>query len=121
LRIRKTEQGAVRNYLFDGVRVYGEYDTNWNETARYITTGPSYGDGLAAIRWGGAWYYPLYDGLGSVRKVVDWNQSLTHTYSYDAFGNVTAQSEAFPNPYRYVGYLGYHQDSTTSLQHPSAG
>jgi hypothetical protein len=121
LRVRKAEAGVARNYLLDGARVYGEHDANMNEVARYITTGPSYGDALVAIRWSGAWYYPLYDRLGSVRRVVDVNQSAVGQYWYDAFGNVTSQSEAFPNPYKYVGALGYWSgDSTTGLQHLGA-
>ena len=91
----------------------------WTGTGEVRTsTGTSDGDALVAIRWGGAWYYPLYDGLGSVRRVVNSNQSATHTYGYDAFGNVTSQSESFANPYKYVGALGcYSADYTTGLLH----
>jgi len=52
LRVRKVDIGVERKYLFDGARVYGEYDSNWNEVARFVTTGPSYGDALVAITRG---------------------------------------------------------------------
>ena len=129
LRVRKVEGAWTGNYLFNGVRVYAKYDDSWSEQARFMIEGASYYDQLVATRTGGAWYYPLYDALGSARRLINASQSVTDTYSYDAFGNVTSQSGSTYNPYRYVGALGYYSaDYTTGLLHlgaryynPSAG
>jgi len=129
LRVRKVEGAYTGNYLYDGVRVYAKYDDNWNEAARFMIEGDSYYDPLVATRTGGAWYYPLYDSLGSTRRLINASQTVTDSYSYEAFGGITSQSGSTYNPYKYVGSLGYYSaDATTGLQHlgaryysPSAG
>jgi RHS repeat-associated protein len=121
LRVQKTEGGVARKYLFDGVRVYSEHDATMVEQARFMIEGGSYYSPLTAVRVGGAWYYPLYDKLGSTRRLVDANQTVTDAYWYDAFGSVTSQWGSTYNPYRYVGSLGYYSaDTTTSLLHLGA-
>ena len=45
--------------------------------------------------------YFLYDGLGSTRQLLDASQ--------EAFGNVLSDGGPTPNPYQYVGSLGYYQ------------
>jgi RHS repeat-associated protein len=121
LRVRKVEAGVTRNYLFDGVRVYSEHDSNMVEQARFMIEGDSYYDPLVAQRIGETWYYPLYDALGSTRRLVNAAQSITDSYSYEAFGGITAQSGSTYNPYKYVGSLGYNSsDTTTGLSHLGA-
>jgi RHS repeat-associated protein len=44
---------------------------------------------------------------------------VTDTYQYEAFGNLTGSTGSTPNPYRYVGSLGYYQTGT-SLRHLGA-
>jgi RHS repeat-associated protein len=69
---------------------------------------------------GGAWRHPLYDGLGSTRQLIKQSdQTVTDTYQYEAFGNLLASTGTTPNPYRYVGSLGYYQTGA-SLQHLGA-
>jgi RHS repeat-associated protein len=121
LRMRKVEAGVTRNFLFDAVRIYSEHDANMNELNRFIIERDWYYDPLIALRTGGEWRYPLYDNLGSTRRLINANQTATDSYSYEAFGGITAQSGSTYNPYRYVGSLGYYSaDSTTGLQHLGA-
>jgi RHS repeat-associated protein len=47
--------------------------------------------------------YYLYDGLGSVRALVNEAGSITDSYTYDAFGNLIAQTGTSDNAYRYRG------------------
>jgi len=61
----------------------------------------------------------LYDGLGSTRQLLDASQNVTDTYAYEAFGNLKGSSGSTPNPYRYVGSLGYYQTGS-SLMHLGA-
>jgi RHS repeat-associated protein len=121
LRVRKVEGAYTGNYLYDGVRVYAKYDDNWNEAARFMIEGESYYDPLVAERVGGNWYYPLYDALGSTRRLINAGEAVTDSYSYEAFGGITAQSGSTYNPYKYVGSLGYYSaDYTTGLLHLGA-
>jgi RHS repeat-associated protein len=120
LRVQKTEGGVATKYLFDGVRVYSEHDATMVEQARFMIEGGSYYSPLTAVRVGGAWYYPLYDKLGSTRRLADANQTVTDAYWYDAFGNIMSQAGSTVNPFRYVGALGYYRDLTTSLLHLGA-
>jgi RHS repeat-associated protein len=120
LRVQKAEGGVARKYLFDGVRVYSEHDATMAEQARFMVEGSSYYSPLTAVRVGGACYYPLYDKLGSTRRLADANQTVTDAYWYDAFGNIMSQAGSTVNPFRYVGALGYYRDLTTSLLHLGA-
>src|SRR5262249_31279164 len=47
----------------------------------------------------------LYDGHSGVRQLTDASGSVTGTYTYDAFGNLTGSGgpAAGTNPYRYRG------------------
>ena len=65
----------------------------------------------------GSTYYHLYDQLGSTRKLLDSNQATTDSYSYYAFGDVRASSGSTPNPFKFVGQLGYYDDPSTDFQY----
>jgi RHS repeat-associated protein len=86
---------------------------------RYIIEGNSYYDPLISASIGGSNRYYLYDGLGSTRQLLDSNQTVTDTYAYEAFGNNMGSTGTTPNPYRYVGSLGYYQTGS-SLMHLGA-
>jgi len=129
LRVRKVEGVYAGNFLYDpfarlragGVRLYAKCGDDWNMGVRFMMEGDSYYDPLTAIKVGSAWYYPLYDSLGSTRRLINASQTVTDTYSYDAFGNITSQSGSTYNPYKYVGSLGYWSgDGNTGLQHLGA-
>jgi RHS repeat-associated protein len=64
--------------------------------------------GLPRLHWDGD-LAPLTDSVGTV----------VASYSYDAFGNLTASSESLPggwsNPYRYDGAEGVRYDGETGL------
>ena len=119
-RIRKEEGGVATNFLYDGDRVYAEYDADWDLTARYTTEGPSYFDPLISMRRGGSSSFYVLDQIGSVRGLTNGSQTVTDTYAYDAFGNSAGASGSTVNPYRYVGALGYYTNSSTGLLHVGA-
>jgi RHS repeat-associated protein len=62
----------------------------------------------------GSTYYHLYDQLGSTRKLLDSNQATTDSY---AFGEVRTSSGSTPNPFKFVGQLGYYDDPSTDFQY----
>ena len=122
---------------YDGVRpvlegtLSGDTFTTVN---KYVWEGDSYHDPLVYGLVGGSWRYYLYDGLGSTRQLMLHASpyTVTDTYQYEAFGNLTASTGTTPNlarsrppvggrdrhggaagphlaTYRYVGSLGYYQ------------
>ncbi len=69
-----------------------------------------YGLGLLGQQQGGAWQFPLADGLGSVRQLVDPAASVTLAQSFDPFGVPLSPSGGQP-----FGYAGEQWDANTSL------
>ena len=58
-----------------------------------------------------------FDGLGSVMQVTDGSQNIVASYKYDAWGNdLTDPQSPIPNPFRYVGGLGYYSDKDSGLK-----
>jgi hypothetical protein len=90
LRVDRIGEAAEVKCLLDAAGVCSEHDATMVEQARFMIEGSSYYSPLTAVGVGGAWYYPLYDKLGTTRRLVDANQTVTDAYWYDAFGNVTA-------------------------------
>ena len=66
-------------------------------------------------------YYYVYNGHGDVVALVDASGASVASYSYDAFGQLSAASENFggtttwTNPYRYDGRDGVRYDGETGL------
>ena len=61
-----------------------EYDKNGSLTTLYTR-----GDELISHERNGVKSYYLYDGFDSVRMLTDEGGSVTDTYTFDAFGNLT--------------------------------
>lgn len=62
---------------------------------------------------GSAWYFLVYDQVGSLRALIDGAGSVVKTVEYDSFGNVIADSDAtFAVPFGFAGGLF---DSDTGL------
>src|SRR5262249_50205179 len=70
--------------------------------ARYIQ-GAEIDQPLAETRLGTTVFYEQ-DGLGTVTSLSGLNGTLTNTYTYDTFGNVTGSTGSFPNPLQYTGH-----------------
>jgi RHS repeat-associated protein len=125
LRLRVQEsnhQYPDRWMQYDGVRpvlegtLSGDTFTTLN---RYVLEGNSHYDPLISASIGGQNRFYLYDGLGSTRQLLDASQTVTDTYTYEAFGNLMGSTGFTPNPYKYIGSLGYYQTGS-SLQHLGA-
>jgi len=96
----------------------GGYHTSAVGRIGGLGTGLAWGIPLACLS-PQAWRHYLYDGLGSTRQLLDASQNVTDTYTYEAFGNLKGSTGSTPNPYRYVGSLGYYQTGS-SLMHLGA-
>lgn len=71
------------------------------------------GGTLISERIGGASYYYIFDGIGSVVALVTATGTPVDTYSYDPQGNVRGTTGTLTNPFQYTG--GYKD--TTGLYH----
>jgi RHS repeat-associated protein len=70
----------------------------------------TYGLGLISSNRQGTIRYFHFDGLGTTHHLTDSSQSVTDSYTYDAFGVPTSATGSSTNPYRYVGQWGYYDD-----------
>jgi len=109
------EGAGTIKYLYDLDKVVLERDGSGNLLARYTHEGGSLYHDLVSMKRGGASYYFLFDGLGSVTEVVDGSEATQNSYRYEAFGQVQSSTENVANPYRYVGAYGVHWDAAPAL------
>jgi len=58
--------------------------------------------------------YPMYDGTGNTRKLVDNGGGGPAGYTYDAFGRYLYGWQNVTNPFRYGGTWGYITDTPGS-------
>jgi len=102
----RTSNGAA-TYQYDQT---GLSSMTQSGSTTSFTTGP---DGeLISERIGGATYYYLYDGLGSVVALTNNSGMVVNSYRYDPYGNATSKSEQVPNPFQFTGAM---LDSSTGL------
>ena len=111
-RIQKSSSSGATNYFYDGVDSTQEVDASGVLLARY-TKGDSIDEPLAELRTGTVSYYDQ-DGLGSVTSLSTLSAGLANTYLYDTFGNLTASTGSFGNPFQYTGR---DFDSETGLRY----
>ena len=101
-RIQKISENGTVNYIVDTncqyAQVIAETDENGNLLTWYTR-----GDELISLERAGEKRYYFYDGHGSVRMLADENNSVTDTYEFDAFGNLTARTGVTENAYLYCG------------------
>jgi RHS repeat-associated protein len=100
-RIQKSGPSGTTNYLYDGRDLLEEVDSSGNVLARY-TQFPSIDQPLAELRSGVTSYYEQ-DGIGSVSALSNSAGALANTYTYDAFGKLTASTGTLVNPFQYTG------------------
>ena len=101
-RIAKVTELGSTYYLVDTngalSQVLAEYDENSSLTTLYTR-----GDELISQERNGVKSYYLYDGFDSVRMLTDEGGSVTDTYTFDAFGNLTSSTGDTENSYLYRG------------------
>ena len=86
--------------------------------SRMTYTGSSFGDmflGIHQYTLTPAIRYPLFDGTGSVRALVDANGVVQDGYDYDAFGVPASGNSTNRQPFRYGGAWGYRTSRSTGL------
>jgi RHS repeat-associated protein len=113
-RIQKSGPLGTTNYLYDGIdpkaNPVEEVDNSGSILARY-TEGEYVDEPLAEVRGTNTSYYEA-DTVGSITSLTNPAASLTNSYIYDAFGNLTTTSGALTNPFQFTGR---DSDPETSL------
>ena len=97
-RIQKQVDNKVIKYIYEGLDVILELDENDNKIAQNI-----YGLSLISRNTDQKGYY-LYNGHGDTVRIVDNEENLLNSYTYDEWGVIIDSNGEFDNPYRYAGY-----------------
>jgi RHS repeat-associated protein len=97
-------------YLYDGGNLIEELDQTGTILARY-TQGKEMDEALAELRSGTTSYYEA-DGVGSTTSLSNSTGTVANTYTFDAFGKLTASTGTLKNPFLYTGR---EADSETGL------
>ena len=111
IRTSKKVNGITTEYLTAGGSVLSEKKNGVWQHYLYDGSGQ-----LMAIRYKGADYYYIRDGLMTITGLVDANGVAVVNYRYDSWGTVTgttgsmAASLGKDNPYRFKGY--YYDEET---------
>jgi len=115
--MRARLNGTWGRYFYNGDRVLEETNDANGTLARYTTESGSYYEPLLHFgRNDGSVRYPLYDGIGTARRLADAAGSLTDSYTLDTFGRQISVTGTTPNPYRFGGAWGYITDPSGMLQ-----
>jgi len=110
---RKREEGAsTAKYLWDGAQVLMETDGSDTTQARYTLAPFGYGD-LVSQRRGDDSHFFHFDAIGTTRGLTDADQAVTDSYLHRAFGTYVSTTGDTLNYFRYLGKLGYYQDSAS--------
>ena len=88
-------------FVYDGANLIEEADASGNLAARYVF-GSGVDEPLAAYR-GATWEFYQADGLGSITSLSTTAGTVSDSFAYDSFGNVTSSTGSFSQPFRYTG------------------
>ena len=100
-RVTKDVNGTKTAYVHDGLDTVAEYNGSNQLQRTYVTPGLDQNLSLTAS---GNTYYYLSDALGSIRQVLDADQSTQDSYDYEAFGRVYGSpTENLTQPFRFTG------------------
>lgn len=68
-----------------------------------VTSETLWGHKPLARKINGSWYYYIYNAHGDVVGLVNDAGAVVNTYEYDAWGNITYETETVDNPIKYAG------------------
>ncbi|MBN1593085.1 MAG: RHS repeat-associated core domain-containing protein [Candidatus Coatesbacteria bacterium] len=108
-RLSLTDSSGTRKFFYDGNDVIQEYNSDWSAVRMEYTHGPWVDEPLSMTdhvsREASDTHYLMKDRLGSIISILDENETVKTTYSYDAFGDPTAtyHSGQLDCMYRFTG------------------
>ncbi len=116
LRRQTVTAAGTTNFIWDGQDVLLETDVSNNTQVTYTQTPDIYGDMVSQRRSDTTSFYH-HDALGSTLALTDANENITDTYRYHAFGKSLTSTGNTVNNLRFVGNLGYYNESALALQY----
>ena len=103
--VREGDRAGTHTFKRDGAGV----------TAPVVADGfASYTPGISERRSGTTTY--LHSGLKNNAAQTGTGQTVAATRTYDAFGNVVANTGTFKGPFGYAGPFGYQEDGDSGLK-----
>jgi RHS repeat-associated protein len=100
-RVEKSFAGEIRRYVYDGLDLIAELDSENNVVARYVY-GP-FIDQPLMVESGGTCAFYHGDHQGSVRLLTAADGRIVNSYEYNGYGGSKSAIEAFANPFRFTG------------------
>lgn len=106
---------AITNYVWDPTNDSYLMESNGDEESTVMhTQEPVQFGGLVSQRRNGDTSYYHFDQLGNTKVLTDAAESITDSYSYDAWGNDTGSTGDTVNPFRWVGRSNYYYDTEST-------
>jgi RHS repeat-associated protein len=99
-RIQKSGSLGTTNYLYDGFNSVEEVDGSGNVLAKY-SQGLDADEPLSMLRSGVTSYFQT-DDLRSTTSLSSTTGALAKSYTYDAFGTLTASTGTLTNPFQFT-------------------
>ncbi|OUQ34548.1 hypothetical protein B5E66_12135 [Faecalibacterium sp. An121] len=93
------ENGSLVKFIFNPDRE-AVVEENSSGLTRYIRSSELIARNTDAAR---TYYHYVSDEMGSTTHIVDEDGIVLNHYTYDAWGNLTAQEEAVPNRFKFTG------------------
>jgi len=101
-RLKAVRSGVEVRYIYDPWgNLLAEADGSNQIIRKYI-----YGNGLLALTTANARYCYHFNAVGNTVALTDMTGTVVNSYAYDPFGQVLAQQEAVPQPFKFVGQYG---------------
>ena len=113
LRIKLEESTGTKNFIWDEQSYLAEANASNDIQVTYTNEPNQYGN-LISQRRASTTSYHHYEALGSTRELTDASETITDTYSYDAWGNTITSTGTTPNPFQWTGNVGYYFDTDTA-------
>lgn len=105
------------HFVYDGEHIALTFDGEGNQTERFLH-GVGVDQVIAQENAGGEVLWALTDNQGSVRMLLDNQGNVVNEITYDAFGNITLETNPEVN-FRF-SYVGKELDPETGLRHNGA-
>jgi RHS repeat-associated protein len=115
-RMRASLGGTLWRYVYNGDRLLEETTNSGGAVSRYTTESGSYYTPWLHLTRDGGHRFPVYDGVGTVRGLVDTAGAVTDSYDLDAFGVALGSSGSTTNPHWFGGAWGYMTEGSGLLQ-----
>ena len=98
-RLSKTVDSLTTQYYYDGIDLlYTKEDDQVFEISYHHPTGGV----IKSVRGADAYFY-RDDSRGSISNILDDNEDVVESYTYDAYGNTAAINNTFKSSFAYTG------------------